>query len=102
MISHLDKPTLAYRDDPGSIPGRRLRVFQDDAVRFFGQPGRRCGGDHAGGRAARRRPGRGSYDVEQPSTDLTRSPAVDGPADVRLDDLPALAQPPPGAAVSAG
>ncbi|MFJ8591639.1 xanthine dehydrogenase family protein molybdopterin-binding subunit [Streptomyces sp. NPDC093598] len=80
VISHLDKPTLAYRDNPGPIPGRRLRVFQDDAVRFFGQPVAVVvattleSAQHAAGLVEV------SYDVEQPSTDLTRSPAVDGPA----------------------
>ncbi|MDX2675058.1 xanthine dehydrogenase family protein molybdopterin-binding subunit [Streptomyces sp. NY05-11A] len=81
VISHLDKPTLAYRDNPGNrIPGRRLRVFQDDAVRFFGQPVAVVvattleAAQHAADLVEV------SYDVEQPSTDLTRSPAVDGPA----------------------
>lgn len=40
VISHLNAPRLAYRDAPASSnpEGTRLRVFQDDRVRFFGQP----------------------------------------------------------------
>lgn len=102
VISHLDKPALAYRDNPGPFPGQRLRVFQDDAVRFFGQPVAVVvattleAAQHAADLV------KISYDAEEPSTDLTRSPAVDGPpftrpyargdaqealgsADVRLD-----------------
>ncbi|WP_338781513.1 xanthine dehydrogenase family protein molybdopterin-binding subunit [Streptomyces sp. DG1A-41] len=102
VISHLDKPRLAYRDNPGPFPGQRLRVFQDDAVRFFGQPVAVVvattleAAQHAADLV------KISYDAEKPSTDLTRSPAVDGPpftrpyargdaqealgsADVRLD-----------------
>ncbi|MFF7446775.1 MULTISPECIES: molybdopterin cofactor-binding domain-containing protein [unclassified Streptomyces] len=81
VISHLDKPTLAYRDNPGNrIPGQRLRVFQDDAVRFFGQPVAVVvattleAAQHAAHLVEV------TYDAEQASTDLTRSPAVDGPA----------------------
>jgi len=39
VITHLNAPRLVYRDYPGTNPrGRRLRVFQDDQVLFFGQP----------------------------------------------------------------
>ncbi|GAA3794649.1 xanthine dehydrogenase family protein molybdopterin-binding subunit [Streptomyces phyllanthi] len=40
VIHHGNAPTLPYRDNPGSnnLPGRRLRVFQDDRVLFHGQP----------------------------------------------------------------
>ncbi|MEV4364885.1 xanthine dehydrogenase family protein molybdopterin-binding subunit [Nonomuraea sp. NPDC049625] len=40
VISHLNAPKLPYRDNSGSNnpPGRRLRVFQDDRVLFYGQP----------------------------------------------------------------
>ncbi len=41
VISHLNAPRLPYLDNPGSnnpAPNSRLRVFQDDRVRFFGQP----------------------------------------------------------------
>ncbi|MEW1837143.1 xanthine dehydrogenase family protein molybdopterin-binding subunit [Nonomuraea angiospora] len=40
VISHLNAPKLPYRDNSASNnpPGRRLRVFQDDRVLFYGQP----------------------------------------------------------------
>ncbi|MEE1938406.1 xanthine dehydrogenase family protein molybdopterin-binding subunit [Streptomyces sp. TRM 70361] len=42
VIGHLNAPKLAYRDNPRAITdppvGERLHVFQDDRVRFFGQP----------------------------------------------------------------
>ncbi len=40
VISHRNAPKLPYRDNAGSnnMPGRRLRVFQDDRVLFHGQP----------------------------------------------------------------
>ncbi|MGW6926427.1 xanthine dehydrogenase family protein molybdopterin-binding subunit [Streptomyces sp. NPDC054950] len=40
VISHRNAPKLPYRDNSGSnnMPGRRLRVFQDDKVLFHGQP----------------------------------------------------------------
>jgi xanthine dehydrogenase YagR molybdenum-binding subunit len=41
IISHLNAPKLAYRAHKGAIDpaiGERLHVFQDDQIRFFGQP----------------------------------------------------------------
>ncbi|WP_244223663.1 xanthine dehydrogenase family protein molybdopterin-binding subunit [Amycolatopsis circi] len=40
VISHRNAPKLPYRDSPNANnpDGNRLRVFQDDQVRFFGQP----------------------------------------------------------------
>ncbi|MER6133055.1 xanthine dehydrogenase family protein molybdopterin-binding subunit [Streptomyces sp. NPDC001815] len=40
VIHHGNAPKLPYRDNAGSnnMPGRRLRVFQDDKVLFHGQP----------------------------------------------------------------
>jgi CO/xanthine dehydrogenase Mo-binding subunit len=40
VISHVNAPRLPYRDNTGSNnpPGQRLRVFQDDQIRYFGQP----------------------------------------------------------------
>ncbi|WAU81284.1 xanthine dehydrogenase family protein molybdopterin-binding subunit [Streptomyces sp. Qhu-G9] len=40
VIHHGNAPKLPYRDNAGSnnMPGRRLRVFQDDRVLFHGQP----------------------------------------------------------------
>ncbi|MFM9608268.1 xanthine dehydrogenase family protein molybdopterin-binding subunit [Streptomyces niveiscabiei] len=82
VISHLDRPRLAYRPNRvgNAFPGERLHVFQDDAVRFFGQPVAVVVAttlevaQHAASLV------QVSYDAEQPTTDLTRSPAQDGPA----------------------
>jgi xanthine dehydrogenase YagR molybdenum-binding subunit len=41
VLSHLNAPRLAYREHRAQIDpafGERLHVFQDDCVRFFGQP----------------------------------------------------------------
>ncbi|MDX3613196.1 xanthine dehydrogenase family protein molybdopterin-binding subunit [Streptomyces europaeiscabiei] len=81
VITHLNAPRLAYRDNPVSFPfpGRRLRALQDDAVQFFGQPVAVVvattleAAQHAGDLVEV------SYDAEEPATDLTRSPGVDGP-----------------------
>jgi xanthine dehydrogenase YagR molybdenum-binding subunit len=77
VISHLDKPTLAYRDNPGAwldpFVGERLHVFQDDKVRFLGQPvavvvARTLEvAQHAADLV------KVSYDAEQPSTDMAAS-----------------------------
>ena len=58
VISHLNAPRLPP-DRRNFPPGQRLRVFQDDRIRFFGQPVAIVGGHHTGGRAARREPGEG-------------------------------------------
>ncbi|MDQ0957053.1 xanthine dehydrogenase YagR molybdenum-binding subunit [Streptomyces sp. B4I13] len=81
VITHLNAPRLAYHDTPAGIrpPGQRLRVFQDDAVRFFGQPVAVVVAttlevaQHAADLV------RVSYDAEQSATDLNDSPAQDGP-----------------------
>ncbi|WP_327692498.1 xanthine dehydrogenase family protein molybdopterin-binding subunit [Streptomyces sp. NBC_00459] len=86
VISHLDKPSLTYRRNPigNAFPGERLHVFQDDTVRFFGQPVAVVVAttlevaQHAASLV------RVSYDAERPSTDLTRSPAQAGPAPFAL------------------
>ncbi|MGP3920283.1 xanthine dehydrogenase family protein molybdopterin-binding subunit [Nonomuraea sp. 10N515B] len=78
VITHLNAPRLAYRDNPVSLAprgGRRLRVFQDDRVQFFGQPVAVVvattleAAQHAADLVEI------TYDVEKPSTDLTDSPA---------------------------
>ncbi len=40
VLHHRNAPRLPYGPNPGSLnlPGERLRVFQDDQVRFHGQP----------------------------------------------------------------
>ncbi|HKT02717.1 MAG TPA: xanthine dehydrogenase family protein molybdopterin-binding subunit [Rugosimonospora sp.] len=73
VISHLNAPTLPYLDNPGSNnpPGRRLRVFQDDQVLFFGQPVAVAvattleAAQHAASLVEV------SYDAQPPSTDLS-------------------------------
>ncbi|MEU6912575.1 xanthine dehydrogenase family protein molybdopterin-binding subunit [Streptomyces olindensis] len=82
VISHLDRPRLAYRENrvSNAFPGERLHVFQDDTVRFFGQPVAVVlattleAAQHAASLV------KVSYAAEKPSTDLTRGPAQEGPA----------------------
>ncbi|GAA3626844.1 hypothetical protein GCM10022419_135330 [Nonomuraea rosea] len=38
VIIHVNAPKLPYRGDSDTASGERLHVFQDDRVRFFGQP----------------------------------------------------------------
>ncbi|PNG17347.1 xanthine dehydrogenase family protein molybdopterin-binding subunit [Streptomyces cahuitamycinicus] len=86
VITHRNAPKLAYRDNPasGRFPGRQLRVFQDDAVQFFGQPVAVVVAttlevaQHAADLVEV------SYDAERSATDLTRSPAQAGPAPFAL------------------
>lgn len=76
VISHLNAPTLAYRANPGSNNprGERLHVFQDDQVRFFGQPVAVVvaetleAAQHAAGLVEIH------YDAAAPATDLKRPP----------------------------
>jgi xanthine dehydrogenase YagR molybdenum-binding subunit len=78
VISHLNAPRLPYLDNPGSNnpgPNTRLRVFQDDRVRFFGQPvavviATTLEAAQHGARLVEV-----SYAAEQPATDLTTAPA---------------------------
>jgi len=77
VISHLNAPRLAYRDSPNANnpEGNRLRVFQDDRIRFFGQPVAVVVADtlEAAQHAARLVEVR--YDAHQPATDLHSAPA---------------------------
>ncbi|HMC79764.1 MAG TPA: xanthine dehydrogenase family protein molybdopterin-binding subunit, partial [Acidimicrobiia bacterium] len=90
VISHRNAPRLAYRDNTGSNnpPGERLPAFQDDRVRFFGQPVAVVVATslEAAQHAARRVEVR--YDAEQPSTDLT-SAATDEAATYARGDADA-------------
>ncbi|MEV5712987.1 xanthine dehydrogenase family protein molybdopterin-binding subunit [Amycolatopsis mediterranei] len=96
VISHLNAPRLPYVDNPGSNnpPGTRLRVFQDDRVRFFGQPvavvvATTWEAAQQGARLVHV-----SYAAEQPVTDLTTAPAdkpatyTRGDADSALNTAP--------------
>ncbi|MFI8191968.1 xanthine dehydrogenase family protein molybdopterin-binding subunit [Streptomyces sp. NPDC085946] len=75
VISHLDAPRLAYRDNPGAFMdppvGERLRVFQDDRVRFFGQPVAVVVARTLEAARHAAHLVRVSYRAERPSTDLT-------------------------------
>ena len=76
VISHVNAPRLPYRDYTGSTnpPGQRLRVFQDDQIRFFGQPvavvvaSTLQSAQHAASLVEV------AYDAEQPSFDLDSAP----------------------------
>ncbi|WP_069758619.1 xanthine dehydrogenase family protein molybdopterin-binding subunit [Streptomyces sp. LUP47B] len=77
VIHHGNAPKLPYRDNPGSnnLPGRRLRVFQDDKVLFHGQPvavvvATTLEAAQHGASLVKVR-----YAAEQPSTDLTEAKA---------------------------
>nr|WP_206313966.1 xanthine dehydrogenase family protein molybdopterin-binding subunit [Streptomyces coryli] len=72
VLHHGNAPRLPYRANSGSNnpPGRRLRVLQDDLVRFHGQPvavviATTLEAAQHGARLVKVR-----YDAEQPSTDL--------------------------------
>ena len=77
VISHVNAPRLPYRDNTGSHhpPGRRLRVFQDDRIHFFGQPvavvvaATLESAQHAANLIEV------AYDAERPSFDLDPAPA---------------------------
>ncbi|MER6346588.1 xanthine dehydrogenase family protein molybdopterin-binding subunit [Streptomyces sp. NPDC001595] len=68
VLSHLDAPRLPYRE---AARAERNRVFQDDRIRFFGQPvavvvaATLESAQHAASLVEVR------YDAEQPSTDMT-------------------------------
>ncbi|MEV6446515.1 xanthine dehydrogenase family protein molybdopterin-binding subunit [Amycolatopsis sp. NPDC051716] len=82
VISHLNAPRLPYLDNPGSnnpAPGSRLRVFQDDRVRFFGQPVAVVVATTHEAAQQGARLVKVSYAAEQPVTDLITAPA-DEPA----------------------
>ncbi|OIJ94583.1 xanthine dehydrogenase family protein molybdopterin-binding subunit [Streptomyces colonosanans] len=79
VISHLNAPKLAYRENGSSNnpPGERLHVFQDDKVHFHGQPvavvlATTLEAAQHGASLVQVR-----YDAERPSTDLARAPAHD-------------------------
>ncbi|MFC6065957.1 xanthine dehydrogenase family protein molybdopterin-binding subunit [Streptomyces ochraceiscleroticus] len=74
VIHHGNAPKLPYKDNKASNnpPGARLRVFQDDKVRFHGQPVAVVvatsleAAQHAASLVKVR------YDAEQPSTELSK------------------------------
>ncbi|SDP57548.1 xanthine dehydrogenase YagR molybdenum-binding subunit [Streptomyces sp. cf386] len=97
VIHHFNAPKLPYGPNPGSLnlPGERLRVFQDDHVRFHGQPVAVVvattleAAQHAASLV------KIDYDAEQPATDLAEAPAAGEPrtyargdAEAALRDAP--------------
>lgn len=76
VITHRNAPRLVYRDNSlsNNPRGRRLRVFQDDQILFFGQPVAVVvattieAAQHAASLVDV------SYDARQPTTDLTARP----------------------------
>jgi len=81
VITHLNAPKLPYNGNPANYdpPGEELHVFEDDKVRFFGQPVAVVVAttlevaQHAASLVDV------SYDAEQPSTDLADAPGDDDP-----------------------
>jgi xanthine dehydrogenase YagR molybdenum-binding subunit len=77
VIHHGNAPRLPYVDNPGSNnpPGTRLRVFQDDRVRFFGQPVAVAVATTVEAAQHAARLVKVAYAAEQPTTDLVSAPA---------------------------
>jgi xanthine dehydrogenase YagR molybdenum-binding subunit len=90
VLSHLNAPRLAYKDNTGSNnpPGTRLRVFQDDQVRFFGQPVAVVVAETLETAQHAAHLVQVAYDAQQPSTDLTSAQA-DPPEDYSRGDADA-------------
>lgn len=94
VIHHRNAPKLPYGPNPGSLnlPGERLRVFQDDLVRFRGQPvavvvaGTLEAAQHAASLLEI------DYDSERPTTDLTDAPAAGEPRTYARGDAEAALQ----------
>ena len=77
VLSHHNAPTLPYEDNDGSYnpPGRRLRVFQDDRVHFFGQPVAVVVAESLEVAQHAAHLIEVTYDAEPTSTELTAAPA---------------------------
>jgi xanthine dehydrogenase YagR molybdenum-binding subunit len=93
VISHLNAPRLTYRPNPASLnpPGERLHVFQDDQVRFFGQPVAVAVATTLETAQHAARLVEVTYDAERPATDLAGSPADEPQTYARGDADTALA-----------
>jgi len=92
VISHRNAPTLPYLPNtlPVTPPGERLRIFQDDRVRFHGQPiavvvATTLETAQHGASLVEV-----TYDAEQPSTDLAHAPAGEPQTYARGDTEKAL------------
>ncbi|WP_326761653.1 xanthine dehydrogenase family protein molybdopterin-binding subunit [Streptomyces phaeochromogenes] len=94
VLHHRNAPRLPYGPNPGSLnlPGERLRVFQDDRVRFHGQPVAVVvattleAAQHAASLVKL------DYDSEQPITDLADAPAAGEPRTYTRGDAEAALQ----------
>ncbi|QQM38639.1 xanthine dehydrogenase family protein molybdopterin-binding subunit [Streptomyces liliifuscus] len=94
VIHHRNAPKLPYGPNPGSLnlPGERLRVFQDDRVRFHGQPVAVVvattleAAQHAASLVKL------DYDSEESTTDLTDAPAAGEPRTYARGDAEAALQ----------
>lgn len=79
VISHLNAPRLPPVESNGYPPGEPLRAFQDDQVRFFGQPVAVVVAttlevaQHAASLM------QVTYHAERPSTDMSAAPPADDP-----------------------
>ncbi|WP_443041177.1 molybdopterin cofactor-binding domain-containing protein [Streptomyces sp. B21-108] len=79
VISHLNAPRLPPVESNGYPPGEPLRAFQDDQVRFFGQPVAVVVAttlevaQHAASLV------QVTYHAEHPSTDMSAAPPADEP-----------------------
>ncbi|MFD7436014.1 xanthine dehydrogenase family protein molybdopterin-binding subunit [Streptomyces sp. NPDC059861] len=91
VIHHGNAPQLPYGPNPGSLnlPGQRLRAFQDDQVRFHGQPVAVVvattpeAAQHAASLV------RIDYDAEPSATDLADAPAAGEPVTYARGDAEA-------------
>ena len=94
VIHHRNAPKLPYGPNPGSLnlPGERLRVFQDDQVRFHGQPVAVVvsttleAAQHAANLV------KVDYDPEQPVTDLSDAQPAGDPRTYARGDAEAALQ----------
>jgi xanthine dehydrogenase YagR molybdenum-binding subunit len=94
VVHHRNAPKLPYGPNPGSLnlPGERLRVFQDDQVRFHGQPVAVVvattleAAQHAANLV------KVDYDSEQPVTDLSDAPPAGDPRTYARGDAEAALQ----------
>jgi xanthine dehydrogenase YagR molybdenum-binding subunit len=94
VVHHRNAPKLPYGPNPGSLnlPGERLRVFQDDQVRFHGQPVAVVvattleAAQHAANLL------KVDYDSEQPVTDLSDAPPAGDPRTYARGDAEAALQ----------
>jgi xanthine dehydrogenase YagR molybdenum-binding subunit len=97
VLGHHNAPTLPYQDNSeGSYnpPGSRLRVFQDDQVRFFGQPVAVVIAESLEAAQHAAHLVEVTYEAEPPATDLTAAPADEpvtytrGDAESAIDSAP--------------